>query len=93
MKGVNQCVLTVRLEINIEVDGSAVGRLTQADPVVRDGIPLVLSKNIVPRRRDGRLEANEERSGQGRRAVGQSAQKTCGKHNIQRSAVTGCECK
>ena len=52
-KGVNQRVLTVRLESNVEVDGGAIGRLTKADPVVRDGIPLVLHKHVVPRRRDG----------------------------------------
>ena len=48
VKGIYQCVLTVRLESNIEIDGSALGRATQADPVVRDGIPLVLNKQIIP---------------------------------------------
>ena len=48
VKGVYQCVLTSRLERNIKVDGGAFGRETQADPVVRDGIPLVPSDHVVP---------------------------------------------
>ena len=63
MKGVNQCVLTIRLESNVEIDGGVLGGLTQANPVVRNGIPLVLHKHVVPRRRERRVETNEERSG------------------------------
>ena len=66
VKGVSQCVLAVRFESNIEVDGGTVGWVTQADPVVRDGIPLVLYKHILPRRREGRLGTNEERNGKDR---------------------------
>ena len=63
VKRLNQCVLKMRLESNIEVDGGAVGRLTQADPVVRDSIPLVLYKYIAPSRREGCLVTSEGRSG------------------------------
>jgi hypothetical protein len=49
VKGIDQGVLAVGLERNMEVDRGAVGRVTHADPVVRDGIPLVLYKHFVPR--------------------------------------------
>ena len=62
VKGVSQCVLAVRLESNIEVDDGVVGRLTQADPVVRDGLPLVLYTHIAPIRREGSLMTSEGRS-------------------------------
>ena len=63
VQGVNQCVLVVRFESNIEVDGGIVGRVTKADPVVRDGIPLVLYKHVAPSRREGSVFISEGRSG------------------------------
>ena len=58
VNGVNQWVLTIWLESNIEVDSGAVGRLNRADLVIRNGIPLVLYKHIVPRRARGRTPSS-----------------------------------
>ena len=51
-KDVSQGVLLVRLESNMEIDRGAVWRGTQADPVVRDGVPLMFYNHIAPRCRD-----------------------------------------
>ena len=49
MKDVIQGVLVLGLESNLEFDVGIVGRRTQAEPVVRNDIPLVFYNHIVPR--------------------------------------------
>jgi len=46
---VDQCVLVVRRERKVEVDGGASGRVTEGFPVVRDSIPDVLDTYVIPR--------------------------------------------
>ena len=48
-KDVIQDVLLLRLESNMEFDGGIVGRKTQAEPVVRDAIPLVFYNHVASR--------------------------------------------
>ena len=48
MEGINQGVLTVRLECNVNVDGGACGRGTEDLPVRRDGMPCMFHPDIVP---------------------------------------------
>ena len=63
VKDVSQGVLVLRLESNIEIDRSVVGRKTLADPVVRDDVPLVFYNHILSRRWDSERErgATKER--------------------------------
>ena len=47
VNGVSQGVLVLGLESNIEIDSGVIGRKTQAEPVVRDVVPLVFYNHIV----------------------------------------------
>ena len=49
IKDVSQGVLVLRLEGNTKIDCSVVGRGAQAEPVVRDDVPLVFYNHIVSR--------------------------------------------
>jgi hypothetical protein len=48
VQGIDQSVLAVGLERNMECDRGAVGGVTNADPVFREVIPLVLYKHVTP---------------------------------------------
>jgi|HubBroStandDraft_3_1064219.scaffolds.fasta_scaffold728530_1 hypothetical protein len=45
---VNQGVLVAGLESNVKVDRGVGGRIAQAFPVLRDGVPGVFDAHIVP---------------------------------------------
>ena len=63
VKDINQGVLLAGLECYMEIDCAVFGRGTQADPVVRDNIPLVFFNHVALRRRDseGCRRTDEER--------------------------------
>ncbi len=46
---INQCVLAVRLECKVKVDGGACRRVIEDLPVFRDGIPCVFQPHVVPK--------------------------------------------
>jgi hypothetical protein len=48
VQGIDQGALPVGLESNVQVDGGACGRVAQALPVFRDGVPRVLRVHVVP---------------------------------------------
>jgi hypothetical protein len=49
VKCIDQGILALGHERNVEVDCRAIVRVTLANPVARDGIPLVLNNHVVPR--------------------------------------------
>ncbi len=61
---VNQGALVVGLECIVEVYSSSSGRVTEALPVDRDGIPGVLDMDVIPRWWDERHEVGEGSSGE-----------------------------
>ena len=58
LEGVNQCIISVGLESDMEVDGGTVWRVTQGNPVIRDDIPFVPYDHIIASTREGCLETN-----------------------------------
>lgn len=62
-ESVDQDVLAVRLERNIELDHSALGRVTQYDPFVRNVGPLVSCKHFAPRCWEMGRESTGEKDG------------------------------
>ena len=47
VKDVDQGVLVLGVESNMKIDCDVVARGAQAEPVVRDGIPLVFYNHVV----------------------------------------------